>query len=231
MTAAFYLGVDITPPQVEITQPVSGQALQDGVSLRAHASDDVEVSQVYFWIGGLSEPADTLSQDKGIPATLESGTPQSGVWTYSLDSALLPDGAYSLVAEAVDSQGNTAWSEKVLFTVRNLAVIELLPASKKNKAGRTIPVKFSLRVASDVDPAQPFVYNEELVVRIYRDDGSKAILQESRLGGGARDYRIDLDDELYITNFKTLNEASVYIVEVSRSSSGFVLGSFTFETE
>jgi len=74
-----------------------------------------------------------------------------------------------------------------------------------------MPVKFSLRVAEAVDPAQPFVYNEELTIIIYEEGYLGNILQESTYGDTARDYRIDSIGELYITNFRTLKTPKTYI--------------------
>jgi len=71
--------------------------------------------------------------------------------------------------------------------------------------GRTpIPVKFSLRLPASVDPAMPFLHNEDLEIRIYKCTNgcnTKLLLQTSVYGSGATDYRIN--GELYILNFKT----------------------------
>ena len=106
----------------------------------------------------------------------------------------------------------------------------MLPASERNKAGRTMPVKFSLRIADSVDPAQPFVYNEELEIRIYDAVDPGNILQTSLYGDTSTDYRIDSVGELYITNFKTRKEPAEYVVKIWRTSKNFLVGSFTFET-
>ena len=81
--------------------------------------------------------------------------------------------------------------------------MELLPATAKNCAGRTMPVKFSLRVVEAVDPTMPFVWNEELEIIIYEKNNPDEILQHSTYGTTSVDYRINTEDELYITNFKT----------------------------
>jgi len=117
-------------------------------------------------------------------------------------------------------------STTVPYSIRNWAVIELLPASEDNKAGRTMPIKFALRVVPEVDPAQPFVYNEELRIEIYGTDNPSGMLQESHFGYTARDYRIS--SALYITNFKTLRTPMEYTVTVYRDT--FDVGSFAFET-
>jgi putative CocE/NonD family hydrolase len=54
----------------------------------------------------------------------------------------------------------------MLPVVPDWEVSELLLGSAKNTDGRTMPVKFSLRVAESTDPDQPFVYNEDLEIVI-----------------------------------------------------------------
>ena len=93
-----------------------------------------------------------------------------------------------------------------------------------------MPVKFALRIAAAVDPAQPFVYNEELEIRIYDASEPDTFLQTSLYGDTSKDYRIDTAGELYITNFKTSKTPAEYVVEIWRMSKNFLVGSFTFET-
>jgi len=134
--------------------------------------------------------------------------------------------------EASDNLGNEG-SITVRFSIRNWAVVELLPATENNKAGRTMPVKFSLRVAEAVDPTQPFVWNEELTIIIYEQGHPDNILQESTYGTTATDYRMNSISELYITNFKTLKTLATYVVQIYRyynTPKEFLVGSFGFET-
>jgi len=139
-----------------------------------------------------------------------------------------------ILAKAVDTYGNEGWSAVVPFSIRNWAVIEKLPSTPNNKAGRTMPVKFSLRIAASVDSAMPFVYNEDLEIRIYRCDNtscsSKTLMQTSRFGTGSKDYRIDATAQLYQTNFQTTKTPAQYLVEIWRPSNNFMVGSFTFKT-
>jgi hypothetical protein len=97
-----------------------------------------------------------------------------------------------------------------------------------------MPVKFSLRIAKSVDPAQPFVYNEDLEIRIYRCDNtscsSKTLMQTSVYGTKSTDYRIDVAAQLYQTNFQTGKIPAQYLVEIWRPSNNFMVGSFTFKT-
>lgn len=86
----------------------------------------------------------------------------------------------------------------------------------------------SLTILSSSDPAEPFVYNEELEIRIQRASAPHAVLQTSPFGSGSTDYRIE--GQKYITIFKTLRRPARYIVEVWRPAKGFLIGSFSFET-
>ena len=218
---------DTTSPAVAINVPISGDALQDGITLMAEATDACEVNEVYFCI---REPGETNGISIGyedLAATLNEST---GAWEYGFDTTQLQDGYYVIIAKAVDANGNEGWSTPVPVSIRNWAVIELLPNTANNKAGRTMPVKFALRIAAAVDPAQPFVYNEELEIRIYDASAPDSILQTSLYGDTSRDYRIDTAGELYITNFKTSKTPAEYVVEIWRTSKNFLVGSFTFET-
>jgi len=155
-------------------------------------------------------------------------------WGYSFNTTLLLDGYYVMLARAIDEYDNEGWSDMTPFSIRNWAVVEQLPATPNSKAGRTMPVKFSLRIAKSVDPAMPFVYNEDLQIRIYRCDNtscsSKTLMQTSVYGTKSTDYRIDVTAQLYQTNFQTQKTPAQYLVEIWRSSNNFLVGSFTFKT-
>ncbi|MFX1514521.1 MAG: hypothetical protein ACFFCQ_18280, partial [Promethearchaeota archaeon] len=143
------------------------------------------------------------------------------------DTTVLPDGYYLMIVEASDIVGNTD-SEIVNFSIRNWAVLELLPATVENKAGRTFPVKFSLRIVEAVDPATPFVWNEELTIMIYDKTNPEKILQTATFGDLSTDYRIAAENEHYITNFKTAKVPSTYVVEIWRKD--MLIGVFEFTT-
>ena len=216
---------DTTSPAVAINVPNSGDALQDGITLMAEATDACEVDEVYFCIREPGEANGIPIGYEDLATTLNEST---GTWEYDFDTTQLLDGYYVIIAKAIDANGNEGWSTPVPVSIRNWAVIELLPNTANNKAGRTMPVKFALRIDAAVDPAQPFVYNEELEIRIY--DASGTILQTSLYGDASTDYRIDTAGELYITNFKTTKQLATYEVEIWRMSKNFRVGSFTFET-
>jgi len=219
---------DLTPPTVVVTVPSASAAVQDGITLTAKANDPSGVTEVAFYV---REPGGMNGVPIGyedMPATYNAG---SDKWECPFDTSLLLDGNYVVLARAVDLYGNEGWSALVSFSIRNWAVIELLPPSAEYRAGRTMPVKFSLRIADAVDPAMPFVYNEELEIRIYKSSDSGNILQTSLFGDTSTDYRINSLAEHYITNFKTAKKPTEYTVEIWRTSKNFCIGSFTFETK
>jgi PKD repeat protein len=226
-SAVWQFMVDTTPPSVAMVSPLSGYALQDGVTFIASAIDDGSgVAAVTFSIreadGGDGIP---IGYDD-IPAIQD---PATGNWSLWFDTLQVPDGYYVVVVKATDNAGNIG-SITVPYSIRNWAVLELLPETPNNKAGRTMPVKFSLRVSAAVDPAQPFVYNEELTIKIFATSNPGTILQTSVFGTGSTNYRIDTSGEKYITNFKTSKVPMMYTVEIWRTGKSFLVGSFTFKT-
>jgi len=217
--------IDDTPPSLTVETPQPDGALQDGITLKAHAWDENGVSSVTL---SIREP----NGEQGTPISPDYEYMQATLstddrWIRSFDTTLLPDGYYVAYVEATDIAGNKA-NETVNFSIRNWAPIELLPASENNKAGRTMPVKFSIRVIASVDPTQPFIRNEELTIKIYRKGYPGTILQTSTYGTASIDYRIDPLGEKYITNFKTLSTPAIYVVEIYRK--GMLIGSFEFKT-
>jgi 2',3'-cyclic-nucleotide 2'-phosphodiesterase (5'-nucleotidase family) len=220
--------VDNVPPEITVLTPQPHVAVQDGVVFQALVTDPGGIDEVRFYIrednGGDGIPIGYES----IPA---SYNPITGYWEHPFDTSLLPDGNYLFFARATDGFGNESESSLVPFTIRNWAVMELLPDTPKNKAGRTMPVKFTLRMAPSVDPEEPFLYNTQLAVKIYQKVGSSwELKQTSYYGPGSTDYRISLQNELYITNFKTAAKPALYRVEVWRYTKNFLIDSFGFET-
>jgi len=215
------------PMTVTVLMPGSGDAVQDGITLAADASDEDGVIGVYFAIREPNSGSGVPIGKEDLAGMFNSAT---GKWECSFNTTQLPDGYYVVLAKGVDTYGNVGWSQVVPFSIRNWAVIKLLPATPSNKAGRTMPVKFSIRIAQSVDPAMPFVYNEDLEIRIYKSTNPSVILQRSLFGQGATNYRIDVAGEKYITNFKTLPTPATYVVEIWRPEKNFKVGSFTFKT-
>jgi hypothetical protein len=221
--------MDQTDPSVNVVVPSSDVAVQDQITLAAVAHDQTSgVADVTFSVREHDGATGSPVGSEALPATLNTTT---GYFDYQFDTTALPDGAYLVVATATDHAGNAALSDVTPFSIRNWSVIELLPASEDNRAGRTMPVKFSLRVAAEVDPAQPFVYNEMLAVRIVDTADPVEPKQTSVFGDGAANYRIDVADEHYITNFRTERTPTDYTVEIWRlSGSDHLVGTFGFAT-
>jgi hypothetical protein len=220
-------GGDTTPPTVSVINPSSDDAVQDIVTLKAEASDSSGIKSVSFFVREPNGGTGTPIGMEDLAATYNSGNSD---WEYSFDTTQLLDGNYVVLAKAVDNYDNEGWSTVVPFSIRNWAITKLLPSTTSSKAGRTMPVKFTLTVARNVDPAMPFVYNEDLEIRIYKSTDPGTILQTSHYGSASTDYRIISDAELYITNFKTLKSPATYVVEILRPSNNFMVGSFTFRT-
>jgi hypothetical protein len=217
--------VDTTTPTVSVLVPHPNDALQDGVTLTAEAFDLSGVESVDFYIREPGGPNGVPIGYEGLGGIFNSFSNQ---WGYNFDTTQLPDGFYVILAKATDTIDNLGWSTLVNFSIRNWTVVELLPSSKTYKAGRTMPIKFSLRIASAVDPLMPFVYNEGLRIDIYKSSDPSNILQSSSFGITSTDYRIESSGELYITNFKTDKKPAEYTVEIWRD---FIVDSFTFNTK
>jgi hypothetical protein len=216
--------LDNSGPSITIENPPPGWALQDGVNLIALSTDPSGTHSLNFSIREANGDQGIPVGFEDMPATYNTTT---GKWELFFNTLQLPDGFYIVIVSAEDNLGHIA-SITVPYSIRNWVVLELLPATPNNKAGRTMPVKFALRVAASVDPNQPFVYNEELTIKIYATDNPSNILQTSTFGDTARDYRINIISEQYITNFQTLKTPKTYTVEIWRKN--MLIGSFNFKT-
>jgi len=216
--------LDNSGPSIVVENPPPGWALQDGVTFIASASDSSGTHSLNFSIREANGDQGIPVGFEDIPATYDAVT---GRWNWYFNTLQLPDGYYIVLVNAEDNLGHTS-SITVPYSIRNWAVLELLPASESNKAGRTMPVKFALRVAASVDPDQPFVYNEDLTIKIYATNDPSKILQTSTYGETARDYRINTASEKYITNFQTLKTPMQYTVSVYRGT--FLIDYFSFAT-
>jgi 2',3'-cyclic-nucleotide 2'-phosphodiesterase (5'-nucleotidase family) len=220
---------DNDSPVITVITPQPDLAYQDGVTFQAQVADQSVVSEVLFYVrepdGGYGIPIGL----EGLPATLGLG-----IWQNSFNTLLLPDGDYVFLAEATDIYGNQGWSNVIPFSIRNM-VFQLLPSTTENKAGRTLPIKFSLRVPITTDPSQPFINNTNLQIKVYKCTNAycttKSLKQTFTYGPGAANYRINVADELYIANYKTASTPSWYLVEIWRPNGGYhKIGSFTFNT-
>ncbi len=212
-------------PMILIEVPSAGNALQDHITFQAMVTDPSGVEWVKYSIRTPGGPHGTvIDQDyESLPATPTN----DDRWQLLFDTTLLPDGYYVLFVNASNTLGHDNHST-VNFSIRNWAVLEKLPNTPNSKAGRTIPVKFSLRVTAAVDPMQPFVRNEELTIIIYEKQHPEQLLQISTYGSQSTDYRINSTEEQYVTNFKTLKTPKTYVVEIWRIP--LLIGSFEFQT-
>jgi hypothetical protein len=151
----------------------------------------------------------------------------SKTWKLSFDTRQLPDGYYAVQLRSEDHIGNSV-TDLIQYGIFNIYTSNMLPSTENSKAGRTIPVKFTLRVAASIDPTQPFIYNQELTISIYAANNG-ALLQKSIFGTNSMDYRINTLDKFYITNFQTSKTPAQYIVKIYRGP--YVLASFGFATQ
>jgi hypothetical protein len=223
--------LDRTAPNVSIITPQSGVAVQGNVTFSISANDATSgIETVHLTLRADDGQDGTPIGHESLPATLD---PLTGHWEHTFDTTTLTDGPFLLAATATDQAGNTATSDSIPFSVHNTLivdgweVVELLPATPAHRAGRTMPVRFTLRVMAEIDEAQPFIHNEDLIIKIREAGG--AVLHTAEYGTHATDYRIDLDDQHYITNFRTLRQPAHYTVEVWWSND-VLIGSFEFIT-
>lgn len=209
--------LDNSPPM--LSWEYEGYALQDVFIFEIESLDATGVSSVTLSIQELNGPM--VAQ---IPVEYIG----ENKWRAldSFDTTTLPDGYYEFVVDASDLFSFT--TTKVFdFSIRNWAVLVLLPSTESNKAGRTMPIKFSLRVSEAVDPNMPFVVNQELDIFI-TDTATGEVFQHSTYGDGSKNYRIDELSEHYITNFKTHKNPTIYLVSIYRRD--FLIDEFTFAT-
>ena len=104
--------------------------LQDGVAFIVSSVDFCGTSSLNLSIR-------EVNCDEGISVGFEdiSATynETSGKWELFFDTLQLPDGFYVVLVSAEDNLGHVS-TITVPYSIRNWAVLELLPASKNNKA-------------------------------------------------------------------------------------------------
>lgn len=93
---------EASPPTVSITAPAANTTISGTVSVTASATDNVGVTKVEYYLNGVLKSTDT-------------STP----YVYSLDTAVLASGTYTLMAKAYDAAGNVGQSSNVSVTVVN----------------------------------------------------------------------------------------------------------------
>ncbi len=94
--------VVVTPPVVTITSPSNGAVVSAVTTVAVSASGSYPISKVQLYVDGVLYSTDTA-------------TP----YTFSWSTASFTEGPHTLVAKAVDTQGNTGTSISVSVTVDN----------------------------------------------------------------------------------------------------------------
>jgi hypothetical protein len=222
--------IDKTAPIVAITDPAPDEAVQDIFGFTAVLSDSMSgPDSLSFSVRSDDGSADgkPIGFEK-LAATKVGASGSAATFRLGFDTTKLPDGYYLLLAQGFDGAGNvTSSSAEFHVKVVNLALVKMLPATDSNKAGRTMPVKFSLRESS----TRTFIENQQLTIKIHQK-GSSSILQSSTYGTGATSYRIDSAAGLYIANFQTGKTPTTYVVEVWRqtATAPLLIGTFDFQT-
>jgi M6 family metalloprotease-like protein len=94
--------VDTTAPSTSITSPAAGATVSDTVAVSASATDNVGVTKVEFFVNG-----SLASSDLTAP------------YSFSWNTLVVANGAYSLTSRAYDAAGNSSTSAAVNVTVSN----------------------------------------------------------------------------------------------------------------
>ncbi len=94
---------DPNPPDVHLEQPAEGALVTDIVVVEAHASDDVGIAGVQFFVDGV------------LTGSLDTVDPFALTW----DTRSVSNGAHTLTARAYDTSGNSAVSPPVTVNVSN----------------------------------------------------------------------------------------------------------------
>lgn len=117
---------DTTPPIVSITSPSNNATLASTTTVTAHATDDVLMSKVEFYVDGTKVGTDT------------SGS--AGDYTYSLTPSSYSVGSHTLTAKAYDSSSNVTTSSNVTFSVADTTAptISAVASSSISQATATI---------------------------------------------------------------------------------------------
>jgi subtilisin family serine protease len=102
-------GGDTTPPTTSITSPANGATVSGTITVSATASDNVGVTRVELFVDGSL-----------------AGTDTSAPYSFSWNTASVPNGSHSLQTRAYDAAGNVGSSAVVTVTVSNSAGGELI---------------------------------------------------------------------------------------------------------
>jgi hypothetical protein len=102
---------DVTPPQVNITSPISGATLSGTITLTAPASDNMGVTRVDFFV------------DTVLVGTATGASP----FTTTVDTKTLSNSGHSVFARAYDAAGNIGSSASISFIVSNVSNTDVIP--------------------------------------------------------------------------------------------------------
>ncbi len=125
--ASAIVTTDTVLPSVAITSPISALTVTGLVTVNVSASDDVDVASVQFLVDGNTVGA----ADTAAP------------YSFSWNSATLPNGTHVLTARATDTGGNTKLSDPVSVTVSNALPSGLVLALGFNEGAGTTAADIS----------------------------------------------------------------------------------------
>jgi len=117
---------DTTAPVVSIANPVNNSTMGGSVSVSANASDNVGVTKVEFYLNGVLQ-------------TTVASAPYSFTW----NTLVAANGAYTLSAKAYDAAGNVGQSANVSVTVFNdtiAPVVSIAAPVNNSTAGGSVSV-------------------------------------------------------------------------------------------
>lgn len=119
---------DTTPPSVAITNPLDVAIVNGIVSVAADASDDNDIAEVQFKVGGNNIGAADTTAPYGVE------------W----DTAQLFDGMQTLTAVATDSAGNTTTSAPITVATNNPSKVVLTqPTTGQNLEATTVTATYN----------------------------------------------------------------------------------------
>jgi hypothetical protein len=216
--------LDNTGPSMRIQLEEDPEPL-DSITVTASTFDLTGMGTLNYTISHVSRLAITpVTGFIDLPATKLT----DNIFSLQIDLSSLSNGEYLITAKGKDKLGNVAETSYSYSRVgASIDTMTLLPFTTKCKAGRTAPIKFSLRTNSLIDPDQSFVYDDGLMIDI-RVNGASSPSQVSTFGVGSKYYRIDSVAKIYIVNFKTANVPTIYSVTIYSGTR--ILGSFDFST-
>jgi hypothetical protein len=132
---------DTTAPTVSISAPANGASVSGTVSVTASASDNVGVTKVEFYVNGALQATDTASP-----------------YTFSWNTAAVPNGSYTLTAKAYDAAGNVGQSAGITVSVSNTVTSGTYTVVFGNASGANYPNTVQdtyLNINTDVNAASP----------------------------------------------------------------------------